>query len=85
MEGHVNTDSALVGKTNREVVLGTRGAIHIAHPLAPLTLCGKQIGERLGVDAFGRGGIHNGVHVYGFNACRDCVVSTYAGGNEARQ
>lgn len=81
--------SALAGKTHREVVLGVRGAVHIAHPLADLTLCGKPIGSRPAVDAFDR------TSVDGFrswddrpfratDACHECQTQTFSGGGESR-
>lgn len=70
--------SPLAGKTSREVVLGIRGGVHIAHPLADRALCGASIGERPGVDAY----THGDSRADGFHACRECQAHTYSGGNE---
>lgn len=86
--------SPLAGKTHREVVLGTRGAVHIAHPLAERALCGAPIGERPGIDAFGRKDVDGYNHCWpdmnprpidGYDACGQCQGQTYAGGGEERQ
>lgn len=84
-------ESPLALKTSREIVRGKRGATHIAHPLADKTLCGVAIGERPGIDAYGR----HGVDGYGTwpheprpfgNDCEACERVMYAGqGNEERQ
>lgn len=79
--------------TSREVVRGVRGGVHIAHPLADLTLCGKPIGERPGIDAFGRtsvDGLTSNERLCGslpiaYHACRECQGRTFGGGGEERQ
>lgn len=75
------SESKLVGKTSRELVTGTRGALHIAHPMSERALCGAAIGSRPGVDAY-RG--DHSRSLYGFNACPTCIAHTYSGGNEER-